>query len=145
MAQKSCLSCHASAEAAPAFLRSNPQFNGGGGFGYVEGRPAGLISVALPMQPAWRAMSEDMPLQVWLALAVAGLATLVLLWGLVRRQLVLKPVPVPPTASQFSSDSRLFDSRLPRSSRFPDSRLPDSRLPNSRLPRSSLPPDSRLR
>lgn len=145
LAQKSCLTCHASAEAAPEFLRSNPQFNGGGGFGYVEGRPAGLISVALPMQPAWRAMSVGMPLQVWLALGVAGLATLVLLWGLVRRQLVLKPVPVPPTSSQFSSDSRLFDSRLPRNSRFQDSRLLDSRLPNSRLPRDGSPPNSRLR
>jgi hypothetical protein len=140
LAQKSCLTCHASAEAAPEFLRSNPQFNGGGGFGYVEGKPAGLISVALPIQPAWQAMSADLPLQVWLALGVAGVAALVLLWGLVRRQLVLQPVPLPSAPSQFASDSRLFDSRQPRSSR-----LPDSRLPSSRLPRDSAPPDSRLR
>jgi len=140
LAQKSCLTCHASAETAPEFLRSNPQFNGGGGFGYVEGRPAGLISVALPVQPAWRAMSAGMPLRVWLALVVAGLATLVLLWGMLRRQLVLQPVPVPPSSSQLHSDSRQFDSRLPRNSRSPESRLPDSRLS-----RDSLPPDSRLR
>lgn len=145
LAQKSCLTCHASAEAAPEFLRHNPQFNGGGGYGYVEGRPAGLISVALPMQPAWQAMSADMPRRVWLALGLAGLAALALLWGLLRRQLILQPVAVPPTTSQFPADSRLFDSRLPRASRLPDSRMPDSRLPDSRLPRASRPPDSRLR
>lgn len=144
-AQKSCLSCHASAETAPEFLRSNPQFNGGGGFGYVEGQPAGLISVALPMQPAWRAMSADLPKRVWLALGVAVVAALLLLWGLLRRQLILQPVPVPPTASQFPADSRMFDSRLPRNSRTPDSRFQESRLRDSRLPRQSRPPDSRLR
>lgn len=139
LAQKSCLTCHASAEAAPEFLRNNPQFNGGGGYGYVEGRPAGLISVALPMQPAWRAMSADMPGRVWLALGVASLAALLLLWGLLRRQLILQPVRTRPLPSQFPADSRMFDSRLP------DSRLPDSKLPDSRLPRESRPPDSRLR
>ncbi len=145
LAQKSCLTCHATAETAPEFLRNNPQFNGGGGFGYVEGRPAGLISVALPMQPAWRAMSADLPKRVWLALGVAAFAALLLLWGLLRRQLVLQPVSAPPTPSQFPADSRLPRNSRQPDSRLQDSRMPDSKLPDSRLPRESRPPDSRLR
>lgn len=52
IAQPSCLSCHGAPEKAPDFLRANPQFNGGGGFGYVAGQPAGLIAVRLPMPGA---------------------------------------------------------------------------------------------
>jgi Protein of unknown function (DUF3365) len=48
-AQASCLKCHDKPENAPEFLKQNPQFNGGGGFGYKEGKTAGLISVSMPL------------------------------------------------------------------------------------------------
>lgn len=74
VAQKSCLSCHTSAQAAPAFIRDNPQFNGGGGFGYVEGQPAGVISVTLPMPLGGLALVQGMNAKAWASLGVAGLA-----------------------------------------------------------------------
>ena len=74
VAQKSCLNCHASAEKAPAFIRTNEQFNGGGGYGYVEGRPAGVISVSVPLPPAGQALVGSVPLAAWAALGMAALA-----------------------------------------------------------------------
>lgn len=79
VAQPSCLRCHDKQETAPEFLRTNAQFNGGGGFGYVAGKPAGLISVKVPMTDAVDAVVRSAPLQAWAALAVAGLALLWLL------------------------------------------------------------------
>ena len=49
VAQASCLRCHDNPDNAPEFIRTNAQFNGGGGYGYVAGKPAGLISVSLPL------------------------------------------------------------------------------------------------
>ncbi|MBX3608018.1 MAG: DUF3365 domain-containing protein [Piscinibacter sp.] len=85
VAQKSCLSCHASADKAPDFLRTNAQFNGGGGFGYVENKPVGVISVALPLPHTWQALSGSLPVRVWAAFGVAALAALALLATLARR------------------------------------------------------------
>lgn len=85
VAQKSCLACHDSAEKAPEFLRTNVQFNGGGGFGYVENKPAGVISVALPLPSTWQALSAGLPARVGAALTVALVAALVLVWSLPRR------------------------------------------------------------
>lgn len=85
VAQKSCLTCHASAEAAPEFLRTNTQFNGGGGFGYVEGKPVGVISVALPLPSTAQALAGSVPGKAWGALGAAAAALLVLAWGLRRR------------------------------------------------------------
>lgn len=81
VAQKSCLTCHTSAETAPDFLRTNAQFNGGGGFGYVEGRPAGLISVTVPVPSAWAVVSQNLSWQVWGALLMAVLAASWLVWS----------------------------------------------------------------
>lgn len=91
VAQASCLRCHGSAESAPEFIRTNAQFNGGGGYGYVEGRPAGLISVSLPLSQASSAF-DKLPPAVW---AAAGAAALGALWLLV---LALRGTasPVPP-------------------------------------------------
>jgi hypothetical protein len=85
IAQKSCLTCHASADKAPEFLRTNAQFNGGGGFGYVADKPVGVISVALPLPKTWQALSGSLPVRVWAALGVALLAALALVWALPRR------------------------------------------------------------
>ncbi|WP_165393273.1 Tll0287-like domain-containing protein [Rivibacter subsaxonicus] len=81
MAQPSCLKCHGNAEAAPEFMRTNAQFNGGGGYGYVAGKPAGIISVSVPMPDTGSALSASLPPQAWVAIAVAvasGLALVVL-------------------------------------------------------------------
>ncbi len=86
VAQKSCLSCHASADKAPDFLRTNAQFNGGGGFGYEDGKPVGVISVALPLPSTWQALSASLPMRVWVALGVAAAAALVMLGALLGRR-----------------------------------------------------------
>lgn len=85
IAQQSCLTCHASADKAPEFLRTNAQFNGGGGFGYVADRPVGVISVALPLPKTWQALSGSLPTKVWAALGLALAAALALVWALPRR------------------------------------------------------------
>lgn len=84
VAQKSCLTCHASAAQAPEFLRTNTQFNGGGGFGYVEGKPVGVISVALPLPSTAQALAGSVPGKAWAALAAAAAAVLALAWVLRR-------------------------------------------------------------
>lgn len=85
VAQKSCLRCHASQETAPEFIKANQQFNGGGGFGYLEGKPIGVISVAVPVPPTWPTLRASLAPQVWVSLAVALVAALALAWMLVRR------------------------------------------------------------
>jgi hypothetical protein len=79
VAQASCLRCHDKPDSAPEFIRTNAQFNGGGGYGYVEGKPAGLISVSLPITSTSSAL-DTLPPQVW---AAAGLAGVGALWMLV--------------------------------------------------------------
>ncbi len=84
VAQPSCLRCHDKPETAPDFLRTNAQFNGGGGFGYVAGKPAGLISVKVPLADPVEAVIRSAPLQAWGALAVAALALIWLLFSVWR-------------------------------------------------------------
>lgn len=87
IAQKSCLRCHDTPERAPDFLRTNQQFNGGGGFGYKVGQPIGVISVKLPVQTGLQAASQSVPTAAWAALGVALLASLgVVGLALKRRQ-----------------------------------------------------------
>lgn len=74
IAQKSCLRCHTSPEAAPEFIRTNAMFNGGGGYGYVEGKPVGLISVTVPLQSPLPALINSLSLRIWAALGVGALA-----------------------------------------------------------------------
>lgn len=78
IAQASCLRCHGTVETAPDFLKTNASFNGGGGFGYVAGKPAGLISVALPLGDPMQDLRRHVPAAGWLGL---GLALLGLGWG----------------------------------------------------------------
>lgn len=83
--QKSCMACHDTAEKAPEFLRSNQQFNGGGGFGYKVGEPVGLISVRLPMPAPQAVLTDTLPKQAWAWLLLASAAGVGLLvvgaWG----------------------------------------------------------------
>ncbi|MCH8179681.1 MAG: DUF3365 domain-containing protein [Proteobacteria bacterium] len=80
MAQASCLRCHDSPQKAPEFLRTNQQFNGGGGFGYQVGQPVGLISVKLPVATSASLLRDGVPRPAWLALAVAVLAGVGIVW-----------------------------------------------------------------
>jgi hypothetical protein len=80
-AQPSCLKCHDKPENAPDFLRQNPQFNGGGGFGYVAGKTSGVISVNLPMPDSTDAVKQTLPIKAMLAWALGLLAAGGLLLG----------------------------------------------------------------
>lgn len=84
VAQESCLRCHGTAAQAPAFLRENPQFNGGGGFGYVAGQPAGLIAVRLPLPSTGSLLLGSGPLP--LVAGAVALAALLWLLSLLRRR-----------------------------------------------------------
>jgi len=84
VAQASCLRCHDNPDKAPEFIRTNAQFNGGGGYGYVDGKPAGLISVSVPMVNATGAL-QMLRLEVWAALALAGVGALWMLVLAMRR------------------------------------------------------------
>lgn len=71
VAQKSCLKCHESAAKAPEFLRANKRFNGGGGFNYVVGKPAGVISVSVPVPDTSALLSNGLPTKAWAAVGIA--------------------------------------------------------------------------
>ncbi len=90
VAQKSCLRCHTSLDKTPEFIRTNAMFNGGGGFGYVEGKPSALISVTVPLMSPKRALTANATPQMWAALGVGALALVWLLAAMLR--------PKPPTA-----------------------------------------------
>jgi hypothetical protein len=79
LAQSSCLRCHDKPETAPEFLKTNAQFNGGGGFGYVSGKPAGLISVKVPLGDPLGAVVKSASAPVWAALGVGALSLVWLL------------------------------------------------------------------
>jgi hypothetical protein len=75
-AQASCLKCHDKPENAPDFLKQNPQFNGGGGFGYQTGKTAGVISVSMPLPQSADVIRQNLPMKAmgaWgLGLLAAG-------------------------------------------------------------------------
>lgn len=84
MASDSCLKCHGSREAAPGFLKTNAQFNGGGGFGYEAGRPAGIISVSVPLPQPAAALASSLTGGGWAALFAVLAATMLFLTFVVR-------------------------------------------------------------
>ena len=85
VAQASCLRCHDKQDSAPEFIRTNAQFNGGGGYGYVAGKPAGLISVSVPLTSNSNFV-QNLPPSVWAAVGVAVLAALWMLMLAFRRR-----------------------------------------------------------
>ncbi|HEX6704064.1 MAG TPA: DUF3365 domain-containing protein [Albitalea sp.] len=86
VAKASCLKCHDSPQKAPEYLLRNAQFNGGGGFGYVEGKPAGLISVTLPLPSPWMAARRGLSTEAWAALLVASGCLAWVAWGATQRR-----------------------------------------------------------
>ena len=86
VAQQSCLRCHDNPDNAPEFIRTNAQFNGGGGYGYVAGKPAGLISVSVPLVSMETAVVQSVLPQVWAALGLAGIGALWMLMMALRRR-----------------------------------------------------------
>jgi hypothetical protein len=85
VAQASCLRCHDNPDNAPEFIRTNAQFNGGGGYGYVAGKPAGLISVSVPLA-SMQTTLQTLPLEVWGAVGLAGFGALWMLVLALRRR-----------------------------------------------------------
>ncbi len=86
VAQASCLRCHDTPANAPDFLKTNAQFNGGGGFGYVTGKPAGLISVTVPLPNTLSVLQASVPARAWVALLVGAIAALALCNMALKRQ-----------------------------------------------------------
>jgi hypothetical protein len=84
VAQASCLRCHDKPDSAPEFIRTNAQFNGGGGYGYVAGKPAGLISVSVPLASN-SGLLQTLPPEVWAAVGLAGVGALWMLVLALRR------------------------------------------------------------
>lgn len=79
-AQASCLKCHDTPAKAPEYLKQNPQFGGGGGFGYQAGKTAGLISVTLPLPNSSDVVRNALPtstMAVWALAVLAALGALV--------------------------------------------------------------------
>lgn len=69
VAVESCLRCHGARQVAPKFLLSNADFNGGGGFGYEVGKPAGIISVKIRVPDAREVLATAFTPAAWVALA----------------------------------------------------------------------------
>lgn len=86
VAQPSCLRCHDKPDNAPEFIRTNAQFNGGGGYGYVAGKPAALISVSVPLASLEATVVRSLPPAAWAALGLAVLGALWMLMLALRRR-----------------------------------------------------------
>ncbi|MGH8850077.1 MAG: c-type heme family protein [Casimicrobiaceae bacterium] len=79
----SCLSCHASAESAPADVKV--RYGTEHGFGFREGEVAGIISVRLPTRSFWSvATSVVGPLQIALLLGAFLIAVVFIQFAVVR-------------------------------------------------------------
>jgi HAMP domain-containing protein len=79
----SCLACHASAESAPADVKT--RYGTERGFGFKEGEVAGIISVRLPIRSFWQvATSVVGPVQVALLFAAFVIAVLFIQFVVVR-------------------------------------------------------------
>src|SRR5450432_1527333 len=79
----SCLTCHASAENAPADVKL--RYGTERGFGFKEGEVAGIISVRLPIRSFWQvAASVVGPVQIALLVAAFLVAVLFIQFAVVR-------------------------------------------------------------
>jgi hypothetical protein len=94
IADKNCLACHGTFDSAPSFLRENSQFNGGGGFGYVAGAPAGIISVSVPLERMHGNVITGISYVGWAALMITGVVGVAMLIGIGRRITMLERVGV---------------------------------------------------
>lgn len=79
----SCLSCHASAESAPADVKI--RYGTEHGFGFKEGEVAGIISVRLPVRSFWKVTTDVVgPLQIGLLVSAFVVAVLFIQFAVVR-------------------------------------------------------------
>ena len=88
VAEKGCLKCHGAPAAAPAAVTA--LYPGPQGYGYEEGKLAGVISVAIPLEFSFAGFIQRFDAQVWAALAAVGLGVVGLLVFI--RQQVIVPV-----------------------------------------------------
>ena len=97
----SCLSCHASAENAPADVKA--RYGTERGFGFREGEVAGIISVRLPTRSFWSVATGVIgPVQIALLLSAFLVAILFIQFAVVRPVRRQSPAPRPMTAAQQS-------------------------------------------
>jgi hypothetical protein len=79
----SCLTCHASAENAPADVKT--RYGTERGFGFKEGEVAGIISVRLPARSFWKVTADVVgPLQIALLVSAFLVAVLFIQLAVVR-------------------------------------------------------------
>jgi hypothetical protein len=79
----SCLPCHASAENAPADVKT--RYGTERGFGFKEGEVAGIISVRLPVRSFWKVATDVVgPLQIGLLVSAFVVAVLFIQLAVVR-------------------------------------------------------------
>lgn len=90
VASESCLKCHGTPSAAPDFIKTNSQFNGGGGFGYEVGKPVGIISVSVPLPPLAKVLASNMTPMLWAAVLVPSSLILLLVFFVARQ--VVRPL-----------------------------------------------------
>ena len=88
VADKGCMRCHGTPAAAPAAVTA--LYPGPQGYGYEEGKLAGVISVAIPLEFSLADFVQRFDNQVWLALAAMGVGVAGLLVFI--RQQVIVPV-----------------------------------------------------
>ena len=88
IADKGCLKCHGAPASAPAAVTA--LYPGPQGYGYEEGKLAGVISVAIPLEFSFTSFIQRFDAQVWAALATVGLGVVGLLVFI--RQQVIVPV-----------------------------------------------------
>ena len=88
IADKGCLKCHGAPASAPAAVTA--LYPGPQGYGYEEGKLAGVISVAIPLEFSFTGFIQRFDAQVWAALAAVGLGVVGLLVFI--RQQVIVPV-----------------------------------------------------
>lgn len=79
----SCLTCHASAERAPADVRE--RYGTENGFGFKEGEVAGIISVRLPSRSFWQVTRDVVgPLQIALLVSAFLISVVFIQFAVVR-------------------------------------------------------------
>lgn len=79
----SCLTCHASADSAPADVKV--RYGTEHGFGFKEGEVAGIISVRLPVRSFWKVATDVVgPLQIALLVSAFVVAVLFIQFAVVR-------------------------------------------------------------
>lgn len=116
IASNSCLRCHGDKKKAPDFLRMNSDFNAGGGFGYQEGAPAGIISVTIPMPRTMEALAASLTPTGWASMIAIVVFGILILVFIARK--VIRPI----------NQLRIVAEALSNTAISPDFAVPDIEL-----------------